>query len=43
MRGAPFPDSTSNGLIAVLSTWSGDFWGKPDLQTGELANVTQWR
>jgi hypothetical protein len=40
---AVYPDSTSTGLIAVFSTRSGDFWGRPDLQTGELNNVTQWR
>jgi hypothetical protein len=30
-------------LTAVFSTTVGDFWGVPDLVTGELHNVTQWR
>lgn len=30
-------------LVCVFSTTSGDFWGDPDLKTGELQNVTQWR
>lgn len=34
----------SNGqLIAVFATQTGDFWGVPDLTTGELENVAQWR
>lgn len=40
---AVYPDSTSNSLIAVFSTRSGDFWGTPDLRTGELADVRPWR
>jgi hypothetical protein len=31
------------GLVAVFATQVGDFWGRPDLNTGELTNVTQWR
>jgi hypothetical protein len=30
-------------LVAVFSTRVGDFWGTPDLTTGELRNVTEWR
>jgi hypothetical protein len=30
-------------LVAVFSTRAGDFWGVPDLLTGELRNVRQWR
>lgn len=30
-------------LTAVYATTVGDFWGVPDLTTGELANVTEWR
>jgi len=33
----------SDGLIAVFTTQVGDFWGRPDLHTGELNNVAQWR
>lgn len=32
-----------HGLVAVFSTQVGDFWGTPDLRTGELANVAVWR
>lgn len=31
------------GLVAVFATAVGDFWGRPDLETGELSNVSQWR
>ncbi|MFK3985776.1 hypothetical protein ACI2K4_36285 [Micromonospora sp. NPDC050397] len=31
------------GLVAVFSTRVGDFWGRPDLGTGELSGVSQWR
>jgi hypothetical protein len=31
------------GLVAVFATRVGDFWGRPDLNTGELSNVAQWR
>lgn len=31
------------GLVAVFATRVGDFWGRPDLNTGELRNVAQWR
>lgn len=31
------------GLVAVFSTNVGDFWGRPDLVTGELRNVSEWR
>jgi hypothetical protein len=30
-------------LTAVYSTNAGDYWGVPDLTTGELAGVTRWR
>jgi len=30
-------------LTAVFQTTVGDFWGVPDLETGELTNVAQWR
>jgi len=30
-------------LTAVFQTTVGDFWGVPDLETGELKGVTQWR
>lgn len=30
-------------LTAVFHTTVGDFWGVPDLETGELKNVTEWR
>ncbi|MEV0719054.1 hypothetical protein [Asanoa sp. NPDC050611] len=33
----------SDGLVAVFSTRVGDFWGRPDLLTGELSSVAQWR
>jgi hypothetical protein len=32
-----------SGLVAVFATRTGDFWGRPDLSTGELNNITQWR
>ena len=31
------------GLVAVFATRTGDFWGRPDLTTGELKNIAQWR
>jgi hypothetical protein len=35
---------TSLGVLtAVYSTSAGDFWGVPDLRSGQLANVTRWR
>jgi hypothetical protein len=30
-------------LIAVFTTQVGDLWGTPNLETGELSNVSQWR
>ena len=30
-------------LTVVFQTTVGDFWGVPDLETGELKNVTEWR
>lgn len=30
-------------LVAVFSTTVGDFWGEPDLETGELLRTAQWR
>lgn len=30
-------------VVAVVSTRQADFWGVPDLMTGELANVHEWR
>ncbi|WP_436536000.1 hypothetical protein [Actinoplanes sp. HUAS TT8] len=30
-------------LVTVFKTEVGDWWGDPDLETGELRNVTQWR
>jgi hypothetical protein len=30
-------------MIAVFSTRNGDFWGKPDLRTGEITDLTEWR
>ncbi len=32
-----------HGLVAVFATRVGDFWGRPDLNTGELTSVAQWR
>jgi hypothetical protein len=32
-----------SGLVAVFATQTGDFWGRPDLSTGELKNIGQWR
>ncbi|GAA1888575.1 hypothetical protein [Asanoa iriomotensis] len=32
-----------SGLVAVFSTQVGDFWGRPDLHTGELNHVAPWR
>ncbi len=31
------------GLVAVFTTTNGDYWGRPDLTTGELAGVAEWR
>ena len=31
------------GLVAVFATRVGDFWGRPNLTTGELTTVSQWR
>jgi hypothetical protein len=31
------------GLVVVFSTRGGDVWGRPDLLTGELRNVSGWR
>jgi hypothetical protein len=34
----------SQGILTVVfQTTVGDFWGVPDLETGELKNVTEWR
>ena len=34
----------SNGiLVTVFQTTVGGWWGDPDLETGELRNVTPWR
>jgi hypothetical protein len=30
-------------LVTVFQTTVGQYWGDPDLETGELRNVTQWR
>src|SRR6266498_997437 len=30
-------------LVTVFQTAVGDFWGDPNLETGELRNVKQWR
>lgn len=30
-------------LVVVFSTRNGDYWGKPNLETGELTDVTHWR
>jgi hypothetical protein len=30
-------------LTAVFQTTVGDYWGVPDLETGELKNVAEWR
>ena len=30
-------------LTVVFQTTVGDFWGVPDLETGELKDVTEWR
>jgi hypothetical protein len=30
-------------LTVVFSTRVGDFWGRPDLVTGELLDVAEWR
>ena len=38
---AVYPQPT--GLVAVFATRVGDFWGRPNLTTGELTNVAQWR
>ena len=32
-----------DGLVAVYATRVGDYWGVPDLRTGELRGVRQWR
>jgi hypothetical protein len=32
-----------SGLVAVVSIQGADFWGRPDLDTGELMNVNEWR
>lgn len=31
------------GLVVVFSTRGGDVWGRPDLLTGELRDVSAWR
>lgn len=31
------------GLVAVFATQAGDFWGRPDLNTGELNDIAPWR
>lgn len=31
------------GLVIVFSTTVGDFWGRPDWETGELRDVREWR
>jgi hypothetical protein len=36
-----YPDS--GGLVAVVTTINGDFWGRPNLDTGELTDVREWR
>lgn len=33
----------SEGLVAVFSTSVGDFWGRPNLLSGELSSVATWR
>jgi hypothetical protein len=38
---AVYPDP--GGLVAVFSTRVGDFWGRPNLTTGELTDVAPWR
>lgn len=30
-------------LVAVYATRVGDLWGRPDLRTGELLDVREWR
>ncbi|MFD9128229.1 hypothetical protein [Kitasatospora sp. NPDC059571] len=30
-------------LVAVYATQAGDLWGRPDLSTGELRDVREWR
>ncbi|WP_377267978.1 hypothetical protein [Peterkaempfera sp. SMS 1(5)a] len=30
-------------LVAVYATRAGDLWGRPDLTTGELLDVHEWR
>jgi hypothetical protein len=32
-----------SGLVAVFATRTGDFWGRPDLTTGEPKNIARWR
>jgi hypothetical protein len=32
-----------HGLVAVFATRTGDFWGRPDLHTGELNDLATWR
>ena len=38
---AVYPDTT--GLVAVVTTRTGDFWGRPNLDTGELTDLHEWR
>jgi hypothetical protein len=32
-----------HGLVAVYATRVADFWGRPDLRTGEINNPHEWR
>jgi hypothetical protein len=32
-----------SGLVAVVTIPGADFWGRPNLDTGELTNVSEWR
>jgi hypothetical protein len=38
---AVYADPT--GLVAVFATRVGDFWGRPDPDTGQLSNIAPWR
>jgi hypothetical protein len=33
----------NGSLVAVFSTRNGDFWARPNLTTGELSDVHEWR
>jgi hypothetical protein len=34
---------SNDHLVAVFTTRVGDWWGQPDLTTGQLASLAEWR